>query len=139
MLAVLSSAEKEMIDIFKSNVDFTLLHNTLNFLWFRNNMFEGFGSIFRPSAHTSAVVHLNNLIRQLHCTAVHYYIQGEPECDIRMNFDTNKYPNIFVSKFWTTKIYLNIFVSRIFIRTDIQIYFSWKTSINFIRLHKYLS
>ena len=77
MLAVLSSAEKEMIDIFKSNVDFTLLHNTLNFLWFRNNMFEGFGSIFRPTAHTGAVVHLNNLIRQLHCTAVYYYIQGE--------------------------------------------------------------
>ena len=27
-----------------------------------------------------------------------------PECDIRMDFDTNKYPNIFVSKKWHKRI-----------------------------------
>ena len=42
------------------------------------------------------------------------------ECDIRMDFDTKKYQNIFMSR-------------------NTRIYFSWKTSLIFTRLHHYLA
>ena len=43
------------------------------------------------------------------------------ECDIRENFDTNKCPNIFVSKKNYMNEYLNIFILIFLTRTNVRI------------------
>ena len=65
---------------------------------------------------TSAVCHSIHLNLSHHVFALTFV----SECDIRMDFDTNEYPNIFVSRKWHERIseYIRI---KILIQTNIRI------------------
>ena len=101
------------------------------FLWLIYQFFSGCKILFSKKSKLIirkqwAHVLLSDLFSPERGYALYLYrYNSKTECDIRMDFDTNEYPNIFVSRKWHERIseyirmkffetneYTNIFVSK---------------------------